>query len=206
VAGERRQPGTHPLGVGQPFEELKRQLAQQRFSLCEQMLAAFEQRTPRAEPDRQQLALLVGASILTGALERSGQQRVRQCLARDPLGVERVRLAALARPVLASGAIRAHIAHVIAAADQEDRRVPTPRRGALDPDPRDRAELPRPRLQRPVTIARDAEVLAGHDPSARIDDRCRQGALVRVDPTTLPAQSGANSVLDGPGPGRTRLR
>ena len=58
----------------------------------------------------------------------------------------------------------------------------TPRRGALHTDADNRAELQRPRLKRPVTVARHAEVLTGHDPTARIDDYRRQRALVRIDP------------------------
>ena len=58
----------------------------------------------------------------------------------------------------------------------------TPRRGALHTDADNRAELQRPRLERPVTVARHAEVLTGHDPTARIDDYRRQRALVRIDP------------------------
>jgi len=96
---------------------------------------------------------------------------VREHLARDPLGVERVGLAALARAIRPRRAVRAHIAHVMATAGQEHRGVPTPARRALDPPASDLAELPGPRLQRPMTVARDTEVLARDDPAARIDDR-----------------------------------
>jgi len=41
-------------------------------------------------PQGQQLVLLVRALLLPGALERLGQQRVREYLAGDPLGIQRV--------------------------------------------------------------------------------------------------------------------
>ena len=109
-------------------------------------------------------------------------------------------------PVVAAGAIGAHVAHVIAAPGQEDRRVATESRGALDPRSDDRAKLPCRRLKRPVTVARDAKLLGGDDPAARIDDRRRQRPLCGSTPTTSPARSGVISVLDGPGPGRTCWR
>jgi hypothetical protein len=146
------------------------------------VLTALQKRAACPPPNGQQLALLVRAGVLAGALERFGQQRVRERLARDPLRVKHVRLATLARAVLAAGAIRAHVAHVITATGQEDRRVATPAGGALDPEAHDRAELPRPRLERAMTVARDAKVLARDDPAARIDDRRGQRPLVRVDP------------------------
>jgi transposase len=49
-----------------------------------------------------------------------------------------------------------------------------------------RPELPRPRLERAMTVARDAKVLAAHDPAARIDDRRGQRPLMGSTPTTLP--------------------
>jgi hypothetical protein len=45
------------------------------------------------------------------------------------------------------------------AAGEEDRRVPAPGRGPLDPLPHDRVELPRPRLERAVAVARNTEML-----------------------------------------------
>ena len=54
------------------------------------MLAALYQRAACLPPDRQQLGLLIGAGVLAGALERLGQQRVRQRLARDPLRIKHV--------------------------------------------------------------------------------------------------------------------
>jgi hypothetical protein len=60
--------------------------------------------------------------------------------------------------------------------------VASPARGVLDSPAGDLTELPRPRLQRPVTIARDTEVLAGEDPAARIHDRRGQRPLMRIDP------------------------
>src|SRR5450755_2969603 len=146
------------------------------------MLTALEKRAARPPPNGQQLGLLVRAGVLAGTLERLGQQRVRQRLARDPLRIKHVRLATLARAVLTAGAIRTHVAHVIASPDQEDRRVTTPSRGALDPEAHDLTELPRPRLERAMPVPRDAKVLASHDPAARIDDRRRQRPLVRIDP------------------------
>ena len=77
------------------------------------MLAALDQRPTRRPPHGQQLCLLIRAGVLTSAFERLGQERVGERLARDPLGVERVGLAAVVR----SGAIRAHIPHVMAAAE-----------------------------------------------------------------------------------------
>ncbi len=69
------------------------------------MLAAFQKRAARPPPDRQQLALFVRSGVPAGALERLGQQRVRQRLARDPLGVKRVGLAALARATSGAGGV-----------------------------------------------------------------------------------------------------
>ena len=126
--------------------------------------------------------LLVRALLLAGALERLGQQRVRERLARDPLCVERVGLAALTGAIRPRRAIRAHIAHVMAAAGQEHRRVPAPARRALDPPPGDLPKLPRPRLQLAVPLTRDAKVSRTQDPAARIGDRRGQRALVRIDP------------------------
>ena len=133
-------------------------------------------------PQRQQLVALVRAAVLPGALERPRQQRVRERLPRDPLRVQRVGLAALAGTVRPRRAIRAHIPNVIPAADEEHRRVPTPARGALDPPPRDRPELPRPRLKRTMPIARHTEMLAGEQPTAGIHDGRRQAPLMRIDP------------------------
>ena len=84
--------------------------------------------TPRRRPPRQ-LRLLIRARVIAGALEPPRQQRVRKLLTRDPLGVQHVGLAALARPILAPGVVRADIAHVIATAGQEHPRCacPTPR-------------------------------------------------------------------------------
>ena len=66
------------------------------------MLAALQKRAARLPLDREQLGVLVEPGVLSGALERPWQQRVRERLAREPLGIERVRLAALARAVLAA--------------------------------------------------------------------------------------------------------
>jgi hypothetical protein len=54
------------------------------------VLAAFEQRAARVPPDGQKLGLLVGARLIAGAFERPWQQRMRERLARDALGVEHV--------------------------------------------------------------------------------------------------------------------
>jgi hypothetical protein len=96
------------------------------------------------------------ATILPGALERLGQQRVREHLARDPLRVQRVGLPALARAIVARGAVRAHVADVIATPCEEHGGVASPARGALHAPAGDRPELPGPRLHRamPVTCAR----------------------------------------------------
>ena len=134
--------------------------------------------------------LLVGALVLSGALERLGQQRVREHLARDPLGVQRVGLAALARAIRPRRAVRAHIAHVMAAADQEHRRVPAPARRPLDPPAGDLPELPRPRLQLAVPLARDTKVLRGQNPAARVGDRRGQRPLMRIDPDHVASMIG----------------
>jgi hypothetical protein len=131
--------------------------------------------------------LLVRALLLAGALERLGQQRVREHLARDPLAVEHVRLAALPRAIRPRRAVRAHIAHVMAAAGQEHRRLPAPARRALDPPAGDLPKLLRPRLQLAVPLARDAKVT-----EARIPPRASATVAVNVrlcgsTPTTLPA-------------------
>ena len=126
--------------------------------------------------------LLVRAAVSARALERLGQQRVRQCLAGDPLAVERVGLAALAGAIRTRRAIRAHISHVMAAAGQEHRRMPAPARRPLDPPAGDLPKLPRPRLQLTVPLTRDAKVSRGENPAARIGDRRTQRALVRIDP------------------------
>ncbi len=67
---------------------------------------------------------LIWAVVGLGALERPGQQRVRERLPRDPLRIQPVGLSPLLRPIGPGGAVRAHIAHVVA--DQKDRRVPQP--------------------------------------------------------------------------------
>ena len=133
-------------------------------------------------PQRQQLVGLIRTLLLPGALERLRQQRVREHLPRDPLRVQRVGLPALARPVRARRAIRAHVAHIMAAVDQEHGRVPAPARRALDPPPGDLPELPCPRLELTVPPARDAKVRRGENPAARVGDRRGQRPLVRIDP------------------------
>src|ERR1035441_8861942 len=115
-------------------------------------MTAGQDRTALVVAQREQLVVLIRSAVLPGALERLGQQRVRQCLSRDPLGVQLVRLPALTRPVRPRRAIGAHITHVIAAGDQEDRGVAPPARRPLDSPPRDRPELPSPHLQRSVPI------------------------------------------------------
>ena len=132
-------------------------------------------------PQRQQLAALVRAAVVPRALERPRQQRVRERLPRDPLGVQRIGLAALAGTVRPWRAIRAHVPHVIPATGEEHRRVTTPARGALHPPPRDRSELPRPRLKRTVPIARHTEMLAREQPTTGIHDGRRQAPLMRID-------------------------
>src|SRR5204862_4002897 len=144
---ERREPWLDRLGVGQLLAQLKRQLAEQILGLADQVLAAGEDRPAPVVPQGQQLMLLVRALLLARALERLGQQRVRQHLPRDPLAVEHVGLAALTRPVLPWRTVRAHVAYVIAAAGQEHRRVPPPARRPLDPPAHDLPKLQRPRLQ-----------------------------------------------------------
>jgi hypothetical protein len=128
-------------------------------NLGEQVLATLHQRAARLPPDRQQLGLLIRTGVVPRPLECPRQKRVGKRLARNPLRVKLIGLAALARPVLAAGAVRAHIAHVMAAVGQKDRGVPAPGRGALDPPPHDRAELPRPHFKRTVAVAGNAEVL-----------------------------------------------
>ena len=73
-----------------------------------------------------------------------------------------------------------------------------PARGALNPPPRDRTELPRPRLQRPMPIARDPEVLASEDPATGIDDRRSQGLLVRINPDNVARMIGRDQHMRGP--------
>jgi len=183
VGASQRLRRSRRLAVGELLAQLKRQLAEQELGLVEQVPAALEDRAARLVPQHQQLGLLVGARrVAGGALECPGQQRVRERLACDPLGVERVGLAALTPPVCAWRSVRAHVAHVVTGAGQEHRRVPTPAGGVLDPPARDRTELKRPRLQRAVALAGDAEVPAGDDPTARVDNRRGQRPLVRVDP------------------------
>jgi hypothetical protein len=165
---ERRQPRPDGLGVGQLPAQLKRQLAQHALGLVNQMLAARQDRAALAVPQRQQLVQFIGPAVLPGALERPGQQRVRERLPRDPLGVERVGLPALARPVRPRCAVRAHIPHIMATSDQKHRGVPAPAGRALDAPAGDRPELPRPRLERSVPITRHPEVPAGDGPAARI--------------------------------------
>jgi hypothetical protein len=129
--------------------------------------------------------LLVRAAVSARALERLGQQRVRQRLAGDPLGVQRVGLAALAPPISARRAVRAHIAHVMTPPAQEHGRVAPPAGGVLHPPAGDLPKLARPRLKRPMTAAGHLEVLRRHDPTAGIHDRRGQRLLVRVDPDDI---------------------
>ena len=79
-----------------------------------------------------------------------------------------------------------------------------PARGALNPPPRDRTELPRPRLQRPMPIARDPEVLASEDPTTGIDDRRSQGLLVRINPDNVARMIGRDQHMRGPRPALLR--
>jgi hypothetical protein len=60
------------------------------LGLIEQVLAAGQDRAAPVMPQRKQLVVLVGALVGAGALERLGQQRVRERLPRDPLGVQHV--------------------------------------------------------------------------------------------------------------------
>jgi hypothetical protein len=146
------------------------------------MLAAGEDRAAPVMPQRQQLMQLIRPLVGPGAFERLGQQRVRQRLPRDPLGIQHVGLAALTRPVRPRRAVRAHITHVIAPADQKDRRVTPPASGILHAPTDDRSELPRPRLKRPMPATGHPEMLRGHDPTTRIHDRRGQRLLVRIYP------------------------
>ena len=114
-------------------------------------------------------------------------------------GVERVGLAALASAIGARGAVRAHVAHVLAVAGQEHGRVPAPTGRVLDPPTRDRPERPRPRLKRPMPLARDAEMLAGQQSAARVDHGRRQRALVRIDPDHVAGVIGREQQMRGPG-------
>jgi hypothetical protein len=133
-------------------------------------------------PQHQQLTLLIRAAVAAGALERARQERVRERLARDPLTVQRVGLAALARAVAAIGAVRAHVAHVVPATSEEHAGVPAPARHALHAPARHAPERQRPRLQRTMPVTGHAEVLDRDQPAAVVDDRRRQRLLVRIDP------------------------
>jgi len=123
---QRGQPGTDRGAVRQLLAQLERQAAQQVFGFVDQVLSAGEDRAALVVAQGEQLVVLVGSAVFSGALECLGQQRVRQCLARDPLGVELVRFPALTRPVRPRRAIGADITHVIAAGDQEDRGMTPP--------------------------------------------------------------------------------
>jgi hypothetical protein len=57
----------------------------QGIGLTDQVLAAGQDRPPPVVPQRQQLMLLIRAAVSVRALERPGQQRMRQRPARDPL-------------------------------------------------------------------------------------------------------------------------
>ena len=67
-------------------------------------------------------------------------------------------------------------------AGQEHRRVPAPASRTLDPPAGDLPKLPRPCLQLAVPLTRDAKVSRAQNPAARIGDRRRQRALVRINP------------------------
>ena len=73
------------LGIGQLLAELQRHLAQKLLGLINQVLAAREDRPPAVMPQAEQLVQLIGPLVLSCALERARQQRVRAHLARDPL-------------------------------------------------------------------------------------------------------------------------
>ncbi len=127
--------------------------------------------------------------------------RARPCehLARDPLGVKRVGLTALASAIGTRGAARAHVAHVLVVSGQEHGRVPAPPGRVLDPPARDRPERPRPRHQRPMPLTRDPEMLARQKPAARVEHRRRQRPLVRVDADHIARVIGRQQHMRGPG-------
>jgi hypothetical protein len=164
------------------------------------VLAAGQDRAARALVEHQQLALRIRAGLLiVGALERLGQQRVPEHVAVDALGIQRVGLAALAAAIGPRRAVRADVADVMAASAEEDRGVSAPAAGVLHAPARDRPERARPRLKRAVALARDAEMRAGHQPTARVDDRGRQRALMRIDPDHVAGVIGREQQMRGPG-------
>ena len=181
------QSRAHRLRIGQLLAKLQRQLTQQLLGLTDQMLAACEDRAPAVVPQAEQLVALVGPLVLSCAFERAWQQRVREHLARDPLRVKRVGLAALTRAISPRRAVRAHIAHVIAAVDQVHRGVPAPARGSLDPPASDLPELPRPRLQRAMPSPETRKCSAASTPPRGSTTVAVNVRLCGSIPTTLPA-------------------
>ena len=87
-----------------------------------------------------------------------------------------------------------------ATAPRRRSRCAAPSRRRSPPPAHHRADRPRPRLQRAVPVPGDAEVLAGRDSAARVDDDRRQRALVRVDPDHVARPICAPSIEDRPGP------
>ena len=194
---ERREPLLDRLGVG----SCSRSSAAARRAgtrLVDEALAAGEDRAPAVMPQA-----AIGAAhrpwSCPARLNARAAANARAPRARSALSPA-CRLAALARAIRPRRAIRAHITHVIAAADQVHRGVPAPARRTLDPPASDLPELPRPRLQRTVPIARDTKVLRGENPAAWINDRRGQRPLMRIDPDHIASVIGVSNRCDGPGP------
>jgi hypothetical protein len=148
------------------------------------VLAAGQHGAALRVPERHQLAGLLRPAVGTGFVALEGQRQigVGQQLTRDALAIELIRLTALARAVALAGAVRAHVAHVMAAADQKSGGVPAPGTDALHAPADNRPVLTGPRLQRSMAVAGDLEVLDRDDHAAPIDDRRRERVLVRIDP------------------------
>ncbi len=141
---------------------------------------------------------------LSARLNARRQQRMREHLTRDTFGIQDVGLAALTRPIAARGAVRDTSRTSRPPAHEKHGRVPTPAGRVLDPPARDLAERPRPCLNQPVPRTGHPEMLARHQPAARVDDNAESVCLCGSIPTTWPARSGVINRCEGPGPRRLR--
>ena len=156
-------------------------------------LAAGQDRAGRTHAARRGARPRRGRACMLSGAERTRASRA------DRFGVERVGLPAPAGAIGPRRAVRADIADVMVASGAKRGGLPAPAAGVLHTPARDRPERARPRLKRSVALARDPEMLSGHQSGTRVDDGRRQRALVRIDPDHVAGVIGREHQLRGPG-------